>query len=175
MKLWHLWQRRLLMAMLGLLFAAVGTIAWADVHGDNQATQAIWTLERLQAQRLQARQIYQSPEGYYTDQPAWIAVIEGVEILRQAHPEDMEVLRFAAELYSEIAWYLRAWSAWSSYAQAGGRLSEETQGQATRMGIQLAYNLHTQGLDDLARGYFAEVLQLDPSNDEAAAWLQRLP
>lgn len=90
-----------------LLVISAWSFAWGQAPSTNH----------VRALREQARVAY--PVAF-VDRDLWKATIEEAQSLEAQHPQDLEVQRLMAEIYTESKWWIRAWEAWQNYRQLGG-------------------------------------------------------
>jgi len=108
------------------------------------------------------------------DQPLWReAVAAGEEALKLA-PEHPEALRFLAQVYGQVGWYIRAWDHWLRYIATTAELSELDREQVSQAGGELGFARYQAG--DLAGAltFYQQVFEINPTDNNVLTWLGRI-
>lgn len=170
-----------MMFRAGPLFAA---ILLALMLGQGLAQPADDTLAEAREAVVAARDAY---DVATPDRPLWEQALRlGTEAL-DAHPGDPETLLFMARTYSEVRWYIRAWSYWQDFFATSGTL--DAAGETVDMtgpnapssrtlfaeaGTELGYARYQAGEPDAALPYYEAVVARLPEHQEALRWLGRI-
>lgn len=126
--------RRSIQLGVALMLLLVGGTAWS---------QADTSISEVRALRSEARRAYARA---FVDRELWTETLEQAELLVEENPGDLEARRLLAEIYSETRWWIRAWEAWNTYNDMGGRWDSETQQEAVEAALSLAF--YAQQRDD---------------------------
>lgn len=108
------------------------------------------------------------------DNANWREVINLAEAAKQKYPSNPDVLRFSAQVYSEVGWYARAWDNWHAYLNAGGTLAKADEAQLAAAAFALGFARYSGGDKEGAQQLFEEVSLLEPQNQDALTWLGRI-
>lgn len=114
----------------------------------------------------------ESGQPAHPDQNAWRDAIRTGEQARRAEPESAQVARLLAELYSEVAWYSRAFATWLDYSELSGEppAAEPFAEAAHQLGFARYSFADLQG----ALHYYDALLEHQPDNAEALFWSGRI-
>ena len=117
------------------------------------------------------------------DQRLWRdAIALGSEAFELA-PEDREVLRFMARIYSYTHFHLKAWEFWGDYFEADGTLTDPTDLASPEKssaelfalaGTELAFARYEAGSSAEALELYLSVLERLPDNLEALNWAAKI-
>lgn len=148
---------------------------------------ALWLLlalaqaqTELQATLARGRELVEQAKASYAgtifsiDQPLWReAVAVGEEALNLA-PEHPEALRFLAQVYGQVGWYIRAWDHWLRYIATTAELSEMDRKQVAKAGGELAFARYQAGDLTGALSFYQALLAINPADNNALTWLGRI-
>lgn len=113
-----------------------------------------------------------SGEPAHPDQPAWRSAIRAGEQARAAAPADTATVRLLAELYSEVAWYARAYETWLDYASLSGDAPETA--AFSEAAHQLGFARWRSGDAAGALDIYDTLLGFQPDNASALYWAARI-
>ncbi|WP_457638399.1 tetratricopeptide repeat protein [Oceanithermus sp.] len=125
-------------------------------------------LSQAQALMSEAKQTYQK---HFPDKPLWSEAINQATQAAKIDPQDPEVWRTLAEIYTATGWWSRAEEAWKKYLSLVGDKDTAPLAEALRALGFLAYQ---RGDVKASLDYFKRSLELEPNNTEALAWLGRI-
>lgn len=108
------------------------------------------------------------------DNPLWAEAIREGEQARKLDPDEPEVVRFLADTYSTVRWYIRAWNAWQDYVELGGVLDAPAREAGTRAGTQLAYAQYDFDRPEAALELYLDVIDFNPTDAQAYRWAGRI-
>jgi tetratricopeptide (TPR) repeat protein len=143
------------------------------------------SLERARETVLEARDAY---EVRTPDRPLWAEALRlGTEAL-EARPGDPEALLFLARTYSEVRWFIRAWTYWQDFFAAGGTLDDTGRTSPdladpdapsstflfAEVGTELGFARYEADEPERAIPYYEAVLARLPEQQEALRWLGRI-
>src|SRR5690554_761598 len=93
----------------------------------------------------------------HPDQPLWREAIRLGEELLAAEPGSVGLARLQAEIYSEVAWYARAFDAWLHFSDVSGAAPEPA--PFAEAAHQLGYARYSFGDAAGALGYYERLLE----------------
>lgn len=106
-------------------------------------------------------------EEHFIDKPLWReAVTYGLEAQRLA-PNDPRPYRFLGQVYSNITFYARAWSAWTSYINLGGEMTAQTAPYLKVTSSWLGNKSFRENDFQSAILYYSKLHELEPASEEA--------
>jgi len=106
-------------------------------------------------------------EDHFIDKPLWReAVNYGLEAQRLA-PNNPQPYRFLGQVYSNIAFYARAWSAWTSYTNLGGEMTAQTAPYLKDASSWLGNKSFREENYQDAILYYSKLHELEPTSEEA--------
>lgn len=124
---------------------------------------------RLQLAVEEARE---SASITHPDQPEWRAAIRLADSLVTEQPESPELALLRAQIYSEVAWYARAYQAWLDYAATSGLAPDAS--AFSEAALQLGFARWRAQDYQGASSYYSSLLEWQPDNAEALYWLGRV-
>ncbi|MVN88802.1 tetratricopeptide repeat protein [Deinococcus sp. HMF7620] len=129
-----------------------------------------------QARDLAARARTAYPKGSANiDQPLWKQAAAAAEAAVQAAPDQPDVLRLRAQIYTEVGFWRQAELAWTAYfklAPSAAKNSAEAKSAAT-VQYNLGYAAYTRTQPEQAAAFFAACLSFDPANVLCTTWAAR--
>ncbi len=105
---------------------------------------------------------------HYLDRPLWKEAIQYGEAAQLAAPERLEPYRFLGQVYTIVKWYSRAWDAWQNYLRLGGPVNVQTGAYIGEVSEWLGDNSFKNQDFEAALSYYDALLNVDPTNEEAA-------
>ncbi len=157
------------MTRIAIIFL-IALLGYASAQLSGEAQNA---LEQARALAAEAKEQY-AGTIYNPDQPLWREALTAGNRALEMAPDSPEVLRFLAETYSTLRWYVRAWDFWLRYLDAGGNFDVEAQAQLADSGNELGYARYEAQDFASALSYYQQVSNLLPENSEALTWLGRI-
>ncbi|WP_456412882.1 tetratricopeptide repeat protein [Oceanithermus profundus] len=130
--------------------------------------EAVQLLNEARALAEQAQETY---EAQFPDKPLWAQAIAKAEAAAKLEPDEPEVWRVLAQIYTTTGWWIRAEKAWKRYLVLAGESNPAPLAEALRALGFLAYQ---RGDVKAALDYFEQALVLEPESEEALAWLGRI-
>ncbi len=130
-------------------------------------------LKEARALAKEARKTY-AGVAFSIDQPLWRSTLHYLDLAINAEPTNLEVLRFAVEVYTELGWHSRAWLYWERYLEAGGERDQKLAAKVGESATELGYSRYQSGDMQGALDYYKEILSKDRNNSEAILGLARI-
>lgn len=108
----------------------------------------------------------------HPDQNAWRDAIRTGELARSAEPESAQIAGLLAQVYSDVAWYSRAFDTWLVYSDLSGQPpAAQPFADAAH---QLGFARYSFADLDGALHYYDLLLEHQPANAEALFWSGRI-
>ena len=108
------------------------------------------------------------------DQPLWKQAADRAEAAVSAAPNNPDVLRLRAQIYTEVGFWKQAESSWRAYFAVAPVAAGQNEARAAdNVQYNLGYAAYTRGQSAQAAAYFKACLTLDPQSVPCATWAAR--